>query len=144
MSEVITPSISLPFEGETTFNSQSELARDYLEQAVGNTPSIVQNADIKAALTSLQDLVTIQGQKTVKSAQSMPSFAHALVDIDPAELERPPWDVVEEVLEKASSVSLPPPCMILLNEPRFSHFVLLSRLSFFGIATSESNFQGNF
>jgi hypothetical protein len=101
---VIILSSSAPFEGETTFNSQSGLARDFLEQAVGNTPSIGQNADIKAALTSLQDMVAQQAQKkSTVNIQTMPHFTYALYDIDPAKLERPPWEAVEDVLEKASS-----------------------------------------
>jgi uncharacterized coiled-coil protein SlyX len=104
---VIITSNSTPFEGETAFNSQSGLARDFLEQAVGNTPSIVLNADIQAALTSLQDMVAQQAQrKSTTNIQTMPHFTHALTDIDPAKLERPPWDAVEDVLEMASSTLL--------------------------------------
>jgi hypothetical protein len=103
----IVPSNATPFEGETGFNSQSGLARDFLEQAVGNTPSIVRNADIQAALTSLQDMVAHQAQKkSTTNIQTMPQFTHALTDIDPVDLERPPWDVVEDVLEEAYSTPL--------------------------------------
>ncbi|KAF2676907.1 hypothetical protein K458DRAFT_424397 [Lentithecium fluviatile CBS 122367] len=93
-----------PFEGETTINRQSEFARELLEQAVGSTPSIGQNAEIKAALTSLQDMVTRQGQytNTMTASSTHPFFNRALVDIDPSKLERPPWEVVEDVIEKAS------------------------------------------
>ncbi|KAF2708656.1 hypothetical protein K504DRAFT_467892 [Pleomassaria siparia CBS 279.74] len=103
VSDVLTGGAS--FEGETTFNTQSEFARDLLEQAVGNTPSIVQNPDIKAALTSLQDMVVRQDQKkSTSNVQPQPSFTHAIPDVDPAKLERPPWKVVEEVLNQAAEV----------------------------------------
>lgn len=94
------------FEGETTINKQSEIARELLEKAVGSTPSMGQNVEVKAALTSLQDLVTRQGQYTnTLASTSNPFFNRVLVDIDPAKLERPPWDVVLEVIEMASSTS---------------------------------------
>ncbi|KAF1954350.1 hypothetical protein CC80DRAFT_476084 [Byssothecium circinans] len=94
--------IPAPFEGETTINRQSEFARELLEQAVGSTPSIGQNAEIKNALTSLQDMVTRQGQYTNAMPASQPFFNRNLADLDASNLERPSWEVANEVLEKAS------------------------------------------
>jgi hypothetical protein len=92
------------FEGETTLNRQSEFAREFLEKAVGNTPSIEQNAEIKDALTSLQEMVTRQGRYTnTMSSASHPFFNRALSNIDPSRLDRPPWDIVNDVIEKAAS-----------------------------------------
>ncbi|KAJ4287806.1 hypothetical protein N0V90_012510 [Kalmusia sp. IMI 367209] len=93
-----------PFEGETTINRQSEFARELLEQAVGSTPSIEQNAEIKAALTSLQDMVTRQGAYTNMMTTSLtyPFSNKSLADLDHANLERPPWELVNEVIDKAS------------------------------------------
>lgn len=92
------------FEGETTINSQSEFARELLEQAVGSTPSIGQNAEIKAALTSLQNMVTRQGAKsnTITASLTYPFSNKALAEVDHSKLERPPWDLVNEVINKAS------------------------------------------
>ncbi|KAJ4364697.1 hypothetical protein N0V83_009294 [Neocucurbitaria cava] len=44
-----------PFEGETTINSQSDYAREFLAQAVGSTPSIGHNAEVKSALAALEE-----------------------------------------------------------------------------------------
>ncbi|KAF2258211.1 fungal-specific transcription factor domain-containing protein [Lojkania enalia] len=92
-----------PFEGETTLNSQSAFAREFLEQAVGSTPSIGQNEEVKAALASLQDIVSRQGQNASTSNEPQPFFNKALADIDSSKLERPPWEAVVEVIEKAST-----------------------------------------
>jgi hypothetical protein len=95
------------FEGETTLNRQSEFARELLEQAVGSTPSIGQNTEIQAALTSLQEMVTRQGQYTnTMSSASHPFFTRALSNIDPSKLDRPPWDIVNEVIDKAASMHI--------------------------------------
>ncbi|CAI6230604.1 unnamed protein product [Periconia digitata] len=93
-----------PFEGETTLNRQSVFARELLEQAVGSTPSMEQNADIKDALSSLQDMVTRQGHYTnaIPASFSQPYFNRSLADIDATKLEIPPWDVASEVLDKGS------------------------------------------
>lgn len=100
-SDAHTPA---PFEGETTINRQSDFARELLEHAVGNTPSIEQNAEIKAALTSLQDMVSRQSHysTTISGTASQPLFNKALADIDHVKLERPPWNVVSDVIDKAS------------------------------------------
>jgi len=104
-SDLNSASSPATFEGETTLNRQSEFARELLEQAVGSTPSIGQNAEIKDALASLQEMVTRQGQYTnAMSSASHPLFNRALANIDPSKLERPPWDVVDDVIEKASSM----------------------------------------
>lgn len=89
-----------PFEGETTINSQSDYAREFLAQAVGSTPSIGQNADIKSALAALGDLVSQQSQN---AASSNTLINRSLANLDPGELERPPWDLVTLVLGKAQS-----------------------------------------
>lgn len=93
-----------PFEGETTINRQSEFARELLEQAVGSTPSIIENAEIKAALTSLQDMVSRQGAhtNTMTPTVSYPFSSKLLADLDHTKLERPPWELVNEVIDKAS------------------------------------------
>ncbi|KAF1976609.1 fungal-specific transcription factor domain-containing protein [Bimuria novae-zelandiae CBS 107.79] len=96
--------IPTPFEGETTINRQSEFARELLEQAVGSTPSIIENAEIKAALTSLQDMVTRQGvhTNTMTTSSSFPFSNKSLAELDHTQLERPPWEIVNEVIDKAS------------------------------------------
>ncbi|PVI00035.1 hypothetical protein DM02DRAFT_614634 [Periconia macrospinosa] len=93
-----------PFEGETTLNRQSVFARELLEHAVGSTPSMEQNAAIKDALSSLQDMVTRQGQYTNSMPVSFaqPYFNRSLAEIDATKLEKPPWDMASEVLDKAS------------------------------------------
>ncbi|KAK3201538.1 hypothetical protein GRF29_185g1266629 [Pseudopithomyces chartarum] len=100
----VNNSTPAPFEGETTINRQSEFARELLEQAVGSTPSIIENAEIKAALTSLQDMVTRQGAytNTMTTSLSYPFSSKSLVDVDHTKLERPPWELVNEVIDKAS------------------------------------------
>jgi hypothetical protein len=88
-----------PFEGESSINSQSDYARAMLAQAIGSTSSIGQNEEVKMALTALAEMVSQQGQN---NASSNPLINHALADIDPANLERPPWDTACYALEKAS------------------------------------------
>jgi hypothetical protein len=92
------------FEGETTINRQSEFARELLEQAVGNTPSIGQNAEIKAALTSLQNMVTRHSANpnTIAASLTYPFSNKALAEVDHTKLERPPWDSVSDIIDKAS------------------------------------------
>ncbi|KAK7182408.1 uncharacterized protein CC84DRAFT_1101011 [Paraphaeosphaeria sporulosa] len=99
-ANVATPA----FEGETTINRQSEFARELLEQAVGSTPSIGQNAEIKAALSSLQNMVTRQSANpnTITASLTYPFSNKALAEVDHTKLERPPWDLVNEVIDKAS------------------------------------------
>lgn len=99
-----------PFEGETTLNRQSVFARELLEHAVGSTPSMETNTDIKDALKSLQEMVDRQGQYTnaIPAAFSQPFFNRSLAEIDASKLERPPWDAAHEVLEKASGKKIEP------------------------------------
>ncbi|KAG9195315.1 hypothetical protein G6011_00436 [Alternaria panax] len=88
-----------PFEGESSINSQSDHARAMLAQAIGSTPSIGQNEEVRVALTALAEMVSQQGQN---NASSNHLINHSLADIDPANLERPPWDTACYVLKKAS------------------------------------------
>ncbi|CAN9346068.1 unnamed protein product [Alternaria alternata] len=88
-----------PFEGESSINSQSDYARAMLAQAIGSTPSIGQNEEVKMALTALAEMVSQQGQN---NASSNHLINNSLADIDPANLERPPWDTACYALEKAS------------------------------------------
>ncbi|KAF2193182.1 hypothetical protein K469DRAFT_730100 [Zopfia rhizophila CBS 207.26] len=90
-----------PFEGETTLNTQSEYARHLLERAVINTPSIGQNSEIKAALTSLQSMVNRQNIPTDKDEARF--FKNLAPETALSKLERPPWDAVNEVLDKATT-----------------------------------------
>lgn len=100
-------STSAPFEGETALNAQSEIARELLEQAVGSTPSIGHNAEIQAALASLQSMVSRQSRITATTNEPQPFFHKALADVDAAKLQRPPWEAVVDVVEKATSMCSP-------------------------------------
>ncbi|CAO2653775.1 Nn.00g031860.m01.CDS01 [Neocucurbitaria sp. VM-36] len=95
VAEAATPA---PFEGETAINSQSDYAREFLAKAVGSTPSIGHNAEIKSALTALEELVTQQGH----NASENPLINRSLASCDPGKLDRPPWDIVSDVLDKAT------------------------------------------
>ncbi|KAL6704960.1 hypothetical protein ACN47E_007505 [Coniothyrium glycines] len=95
LAEAATPA---PFEGETAIARQSDYARDLLAQAVGRTPSIVQNAEIKSALTALGDLVSQQSHSTVSAH---PLINRGFAEWDPATLEKPPWQEVANALDKA-------------------------------------------
>ncbi|KAI4650118.1 uncharacterized protein J4E78_008400 [Alternaria triticimaculans] len=88
-----------PFEGESSINSQSDYAREMLARAIGSTPSIGQNEEVKLALTALSEMVSQHGQNP---ATSNPLINQSLVDIDPSKLERPPWEIACYALEKAS------------------------------------------
>jgi hypothetical protein len=96
-NEVPTPA---PFEGESSINSQSDYARAMLAQAIGSTPSIGQNTEVKTALTALSDLVNQQGHI---NSSSTPLINRSLAEVDPAKLERPPWHEVCSVLNKTTS-----------------------------------------
>ncbi|RMZ70077.1 C6 transcription factor [Pyrenophora seminiperda CCB06] len=87
-----------PFEGESSINSQSDYAREMLAQAIGSTPSIGENKEVKMALTALSEMVSQQSQNT--SSGNAP-INRSLADVDPTQLERPPWPVVCKVLDKA-------------------------------------------
>ncbi|KAF2736701.1 hypothetical protein EJ04DRAFT_510814 [Polyplosphaeria fusca] len=97
----VKSSTPAPFEGETTLNTQSEFARELLEHTVKSTPSIEQNAEIKAALHSLQAMVSHQSQ-TAKD-EPPPLFTSALADVNASKVDRPPWAAVEDVFEKAAT-----------------------------------------
>lgn len=61
-----------------------------------------QNTEVQATLASLKELVSRQSQSTSTSNEPQPFLNKALADIDAAKLERPPWDAVNDVIEKAS------------------------------------------
>lgn len=97
-----TPTI---FEGETTINSQSDFARELLAQAIGKTPSIEQNAEIKTALSALKELVNQQSQIPISWSVNM---SREFADDDPTQLDRPPFDVVVNAIKKASQLPMLP------------------------------------
>lgn len=98
-TEATTPA---PFEGETAINSQSGYARDLVTKVVGSTPFIGQNEEIKSALSALEELVTRQGHVTVPTTSTANSLINrSLSEVDPGNLERPPWITVKELLERA-------------------------------------------
>jgi hypothetical protein len=99
-SGVVEAPTPAPFEGESSINSQSDYAQKMLAQAIGSTPSIGQNEEVKSALTALSDLVS---QQSNSSSSSNPLINRSLAEVDPSKLERPPWDDVMLVLEKATS-----------------------------------------
>jgi hypothetical protein len=103
LDEASTPA---PFEGETTISSQSGYVRELLAKAVGSTPSIEQNAEVKSALTALNDLVARQGQIVSSSSSSVSALINrSLADVDPEKLTKPPWDTVTAMVAKACSKS---------------------------------------
>lgn len=65
---------------------------------------MIENAEIKAALTSLQSMVTRQGTytNTMTTSSSYPFSNKSLADVDHSKLERPPWELVNEVIDKAA------------------------------------------
>jgi hypothetical protein len=99
-SGVVEAPTPAPFEGESSINSQSDYAREMLAQAIGSTPSIGQNEEVKSALTALSDLVSQQSNST---SSTNPLINRSLAELDPAKLERPPWNDVMLILEKATS-----------------------------------------
>jgi hypothetical protein len=105
LDEAPTPA---PFEGETTINTQSDYARELLAKAIGSTPSFEQNTEVKSALLALDDLVKRQGQVTsATTSNSQALINRALADVDPDGLEKPPWDVVTNVLDNGMSEFAP-------------------------------------
>lgn len=96
MAETIIPA---PFEGETTITSQSEYAREVLAQAIGKTPSIEQNAEIRTTLSALKDLVSQQNQPISSIIPISRSFAHHSL----SELGLPPLLAIRDALDKACS-----------------------------------------
>ncbi|KAH9870995.1 hypothetical protein J1614_006569 [Plenodomus biglobosus] len=95
VNEAATPA---PFEGETAINSQSDYARELLTQAIGNTPSMEQNAEVRSALTALKELVSQQDQI---ATSSNPLINRSFAEFDPAKLEQPPWIILSDTLDKA-------------------------------------------
>lgn len=87
------------FEGSTALNSHSEFARNVLERAVVNTPSMNMNPELKDALTNLQNIVNRQNMPT--SFESRVLLNPAAFDNSTTPLERPPWEIVEAVLTQA-------------------------------------------
>lgn len=88
------------FEGETGINRQSDYARELLTHAVEDMPSIGQNAEIKTALSALKQLVTEQG-RVARSSHPGPQSLDRCSGFDSSKLNQPPWNVVEEAIEKA-------------------------------------------
>jgi hypothetical protein len=80
--------------------------RELLAKAVGSTPSIEQNAEVKSALTALNELVTRQGEIAAPSASNMHTLINrSLADVDPEKLPKPPWDVINDLIARATSKS---------------------------------------
>ena len=99
--EVKTPA---PFEGETGMNTQSKYVRDLLVQVVGDTPSVGQNAEVRAALTALGELTTRQNHDNVSTTSTDQSLSdRSLSNIDSSTIPRPPWDVVKVAIDMAMS-----------------------------------------
>jgi hypothetical protein len=97
-------SIPVPFEGETGINTQSDYVRDLLIQVVGETPSMGQNADVREALTALEELVIRQKRDTSSATSTcQPVIDRSLARTDAAMLAQPPWDVVRLAIDKAMS-----------------------------------------
>ncbi|KAH4052515.1 hypothetical protein HBI75_138870 [Parastagonospora nodorum] len=97
LEEAGTPA---PFEGETAIASQSDYARELLRKAVGSTPSIEQNAEVKSALHALNELVPQQGQAPSSASYSL--INHSFAELDPETLAKPPWDAVSNMVDEAS------------------------------------------
>lgn len=101
LTEAPTPA---PFEGETAMDSQSGYVQEFLAKAVDSTPSIGQNAEVKSALLALNDLVTRQGHAAAPTTPSSHALINrSLAEIDPENLEKPPWETVSDVLDNAYS-----------------------------------------
>ena len=71
-----------------------------LAQAIGSTPSIGENKEVKMALTALSEMVSQQSQNTTSGNAPI---NRSLAEVDPTQLERPPWPVACKVLDKAIS-----------------------------------------
>ncbi|KAF1912991.1 fungal-specific transcription factor domain-containing protein [Ampelomyces quisqualis] len=99
IDEAPTPA---PFEGETTINTQSDYAREILARAVDTTPSVGQNAEVQSALRSLGDLVKHHGHLTSPTVGNLQTLVNpSLADIDPENLSKPPWDMIEIAVKRA-------------------------------------------
>lgn len=98
-AEATTPT---PFEGETGMNRQSDYVRELLVQVVGQTPSMDQNAEVKAALTALEELVTPSNHGDISLKLNTQQLTdRSVTKIDSAKLEQPPWSVVKVAMDKA-------------------------------------------
>jgi hypothetical protein len=94
-----------PFEGETTLNAQSEFAREFVEKAVGHSTYIGQNNEIQAALASLKSMVNRQSDFAATKSDLQPLFDKVTTDTDVSILEGPPWEAVNEAIERATRKS---------------------------------------
>lgn len=97
-AESTTPT---PFEGETGMNRQSDYVRELLVQVVGQTPSMDQNIEVKAALTALEELVTPSNHGDISPKLDTQQLAdRSIPRTDSAKLEQPPWSVVKVAMDK--------------------------------------------
>jgi hypothetical protein len=95
------------FEGKTGNNTQSDYVRDLLVHVVGETPSVGQNAEVRAALTALGELVTRHNHETsLTTSLNQPLLDRSLTGIDSATVAQPPWEMVRFVLNKALGCSV--------------------------------------
>ena len=94
------------FEGKTGNNTQSDYVRNLLVQVVGETPSVGQNAEVRAALTAMEELVARHNHDTaLTTSLNQPLLDCSVASVDIETLGRPPWEVVTSVLDKALSHS---------------------------------------
>lgn len=92
------------FEGETGINTQSGYVRELLVQVVGETPSVGQNAEVKAALTALEELVAPHNKnEDAATPASQPLINPSFASVDTSKLPLPPWHVVKVAVDKAMS-----------------------------------------
>ncbi|CAN9407683.1 unnamed protein product [Alternaria alternata] len=101
---IVVPAVKTPahFEGKTGNNTQSDYVRNLLVQVVGETPSVGQNAEVKAALTAMEELVTRHNHDIALTTSLNQSLLDpSLAGVDIGTLGRPPWEVVTSVLDKA-------------------------------------------
>jgi hypothetical protein len=108
---IVVPAVKTPacFEGKTGNNTQSDYVRNLLVQVVGETPSVGQNAEVRAALTAMEELVIRHNQDTgLTTSLNPPLLDRSLDSVDSETLGRPPWEVVTSVLDKALSLSAYP------------------------------------
>ncbi|KAJ8110062.1 hypothetical protein OPT61_g6993 [Boeremia exigua] len=89
------------FEGETSISTQSGYVRELLVQVVGETPSVGQNAEVRAALTALEELVTPHKQDPAAVSAAQPLVDRSYASIDTTKLPLPPWSVVKLAIDKA-------------------------------------------
>ncbi|KAL1792205.1 hypothetical protein ACET3X_009956 [Alternaria dauci] len=90
------------FEGKTGNNTQSDYVRNLLVQVVGETPSVGQNAEVRAALTALEGMVAQHNHDTaLTTSLNQPLLDRSLASVNSATIGQPPWEVVKLVLNKA-------------------------------------------